>query len=96
MLPSVLSEKSAANLWAGPVAAVPHGRARPPGRCTAAGALRAPTGRMRAGAGTPSGATRLLSILNALPVQDTRKGSCYMMQIIFKGLADAVESDVAR
>jgi hypothetical protein len=43
---------------AGPAAARPHVRPRLPGRCTAASALRASTGRLRAGAGTPTGTTR--------------------------------------
>ncbi|MBI2093936.1 MAG: MGMT family protein [Candidatus Omnitrophica bacterium] len=57
MRASVTSQKF--QLQAGPVAAAPHASARLPGRCTAAGALRAPTGRLRAGVGTPSGTTRL-------------------------------------
>ena len=53
-------------------AAAPHGSARPPGRCTAAGALRAPTGRLRAGVGTPGGATRSPELVSGLLAQGVR------------------------
>ena len=69
---SVLSQKSAANRLADPVAAEPHGSARLPGRCTAASALRASTGRLRAGVGSPSGATRPIDMVNELLIRDTR------------------------